>query len=361
MLAILPTVLLLGLTLVYLEPTSYTSPLSRFHRTKDANAAISEGGEDNRVSNEPTVALVAATTRAVDTSWIPEYFPEWQHHIYSVDESTATLSTRNRGREGSAYLSYILDNYADDDHNTLADYVIFSHDARYEWHNDDPMYDAVPLLRRLNLTRVDEEGYINLRCTWKPGCDGDVKIEPTTKWTKTPEAKKQNSSNIHFMTLFGRAMAELFPHTPEPDVVRNQCCAQFAVSKKRILELPRERYEQFLDFLWDWHFRKYVPEIESDTIGIYNMSDPDIENVISGNLMENMWHMLFGKRPDNCMAAGECYCKNFGLCKLDCPTAGKCKGRYWPAPLDHKMPAGWPEEGQGEHGWPIERWWELDL
>lgn len=348
------------LTIVYLEPATYIRTLrhTQPHDIVQGSSGVVDGhAAIKSLSDGPSKAIVAATTQGTNTSWMGESFPNWQHHVYSVDDPSATLQARNRGHEGSAYLTYILDHYQDESHNTLADYVVFSHNRRYEWHNDDPMYDAVSILNRLNFTRVDQEGYINLRCVWKPGCDEDVRMKPTIDFVPSPKL-----NNIHFSTLLGRAMTELFPNDPLPAVVRNPCCAQFAVSKARILSLPRSRYEHFRNFLYEWHFKKYLYEVSPDTIYPINVTLPIVEDVISGNLMENMWHMLFGKRADNCMTAGECYCLNFGICNLNCPEPGSCKGRYYPPPaLNHQTPEGWPEKGQGTKGWPVDNWWLMDV
>ena len=45
-----------------------------------------------------------------------------------------TTVAKNKGNEASAYLTYIINNYA-----SLPDYMVFLHALRYQWHNDDPM------------------------------------------------------------------------------------------------------------------------------------------------------------------------------------------------------------------------------
>lgn len=96
-------------------------------------------------------------------------------------------------------------------------------------------------------------------------------------------------------------------------------------------------------------------------LGTLNTTDPRVGHDIKARLMENIWHMLFGQEADNCAPADQFYCRNFGLCELKCPSAGRCKGHYWRPPRGVELPAGWPKEGQGEGGWPIELWWLLDV
>ena len=82
-----------------------------------------------------------------------------------MNDAGANLTVaKNKGNEASAYLTYLITHY----HN-LPDYMVFIHGKRYQWHNDDPMYDHVPIIRNLRLAHVDKVGYASLRCTWEPG------------------------------------------------------------------------------------------------------------------------------------------------------------------------------------------------
>ena len=66
--------------------------------------------------------------------------------------------------------SYIIDNY-----DALPDNILFIHPNRYQWHNDDPDYDGLPMLRRLQLPFLEEQGYVNIRCAWSLGCPAEIK------------------------------------------------------------------------------------------------------------------------------------------------------------------------------------------
>lgn len=286
-----------------------------------------EQNHADQASDALEVAIVVATTAEVDTSWIAEFFPSWYAYIYSVDDPTATLTVPNRGREGSAYLTYIIDHYgtgsdATSSINLLAKYVVFHHPDRVSWHNDDQTSDAVSVLQRVEFSRVDEDGFINLRCDPEPGCEDKEPRKPTTVWDK-------DAGGIQWLTLFGRALEELKPyeHGPDPnwpELVRSPCCAQFVVSRDQILKVPKARYEQFRDFLYDWHFQKYVPEFEGDIILGENITTEGSEGAIAGGLLEYMWHMIFGRPAVNCMPIGECDCRNFGICDLSCEDEGSC-------------------------------------
>lgn len=51
--------------------------------------------------------------------------------------------------------------------------------------------------------------------------------------------------------------------------------------------------------------------------------------------------VIFGKPPQHCPLAKNCYCKLFGLCGLQC-TEGMCEGQY-ERPKYSALPQGWPQ------------------
>jgi len=57
-----------------------------------------------------------------------------------------------------------------------------------------------------------------------------------------------------------------------PEHIGNVCCAQFAVSKERVLQRPKEDYSRMLD--WAMHAK------ETDSFGI-------------GWTFEKIWHIVF--------------------------------------------------------------------
>ena len=57
-----------------------------------------------------------------------------------------------------------------------------------------------------------------------------------------------------------------------PEQVGSACCAQFAVSKERVLQRPKKDYEKF---------RQWVTETEKS-------------DAKSGRIMEFLWHVIFG-------------------------------------------------------------------
>jgi hypothetical protein len=63
------------------------------------------GGEGTKASGRRT-AVVVASQASEDATWLDKYFPQWEKHIYRVDDSSAKLTVpKNKGRESMVYLT----------------------------------------------------------------------------------------------------------------------------------------------------------------------------------------------------------------------------------------------------------------
>ena len=158
--------------------------------------------------------------------------------MYTVNPTTnytsALTTPMNKGHEGMAYLSYIIDNY-----ENLPSTLAFLHSHRNGffagWHTDTPLFDNVDALRKLQLDFVQKMGYVNLRCNWNPGC------------------LEAHTDNAHVTASVWR---EVFDGTssstdPYPVKIGAACCAQFAVSKDQVKKRPLRDYRRFRDWLVD--------------------------------------------------------------------------------------------------------------
>lgn len=157
--------------------------------------------------------------------------------------------------------SYIIDHYDD-----LPNVAIFSHSKRYQWHNDDPLYDGLSVLSRLNLSHVEAQGYTNLRCVWSLGCPSEIR--PLTEAEAPPPASDPESSSARAGSFYKAAFQQIFPNDPVPEIVGAPCCAQFAVTAAKIRERPKADYERIRDWL---------------------LETPLNDN-LSGRILEYMWH-----------------------------------------------------------------------
>ncbi|OQE35443.1 hypothetical protein PENCOP_c013G01829 [Penicillium coprophilum] len=203
-----------------------------------------------------------------NTDWLEDQLPEWQHAVYLVDDPEADLPVeQNKGKESSAYLQYILDNY-----DKLPEYMVFLHAHQYSGHVEFWEQDNVLTVRRLQLDYLRQVGYLNLRCDWSPGCPDEVQPFRQTAGRTTELA-------------FAGAWIRIFNNTNVPEIVATPCCAQFAVTKEQVLQRPRSAYESY-------HYWLMTTELDDET---------------SGRVFEYIWHIIFGQDPVFCPAKVQCY------------------------------------------------------
>jgi hypothetical protein len=52
-------------------------------------------------------AVVVASQRSENVTWLNEFFPQWEKNIYRVDDPNVPLTVpKNKGRESMVYLTY---------------------------------------------------------------------------------------------------------------------------------------------------------------------------------------------------------------------------------------------------------------
>ncbi|KAF3930718.1 hypothetical protein ABW19_dt0209213 [Dactylella cylindrospora] len=233
---------------------------------------------------DTTKTVIIGRIKKDNTNWVKEQLPDWRPAIYAVDdpESQEYLHTPiNKGKESMPYLTYIIDYYDD-----LSDINVFlhSHADGYPraWHNEpinDSNYSAPIMLQLLRVSNVVEKGYVNLRCNGIPGCPGE--LHPTKK--KFGKDAIEPGFKELWTILYGN-------DTPLPETVGVACCAQFAITKDRIREKPKEFYEKARDWL----------------------TRTNEEDEGSGRVFEYFWHILFGMPAVHCEANYyECLCRTY--------------------------------------------------
>lgn len=85
---------------------------------------------------------------------------------------------------------------------------------------------------------------------------------------------------------------EIHPGAPIPPSISGICCAQFAVSRDRIRQVPLERFI---------HYRRWLLETTMD-------------DQFSGRIFEYIWHYIFTGHEVYCPAMNTCYCDGYGFC-----------------------------------------------
>lgn len=234
--------------------------------------------------------------------------------------------------------SYIIDRY-----ETLPGNILFHHAERFQWHNDDPDYDALQLLKRFRIPYLQEQGYVNLRCAWILGCP--VEIYPHEDRLDGPGEDVIPTAKH----IYSKSYSELFPGYEVPSEVGVPCCSQFGVTRETVLSRPKEDYVRYREWLLE----------------------TKLSDAISGRVFEYAWHskyhkpdyrailtitVIFSKESVHCPHAGDCYCKQYGMChRIDC-TEEQCPGQYL-LPKYAALPKGWPQFGwNGE-----DRHWDGEL
>lgn len=190
-----------------------------------------------------------------------------------------------------AYLTYVIDHY-----DTLPSTIVFLHAHRdgflLAWHNDAPLHDNVNAMRMLRTDFVEDNGYVNLRCNWNPGCKEahrfNIHVTEQVWWdvfegTSTPPL---NASSPY------EQESPMHKYMRKPEQIGAACCAQFAVSRSQVLKRPREDYVKF---------RQWV-------------IDTELNDAMSGRVMEFLWHVIFGMEAVYCPDEELCYCQVYGRC-----------------------------------------------
>lgn len=240
-------------------------------------APVQNGSRRNEDSVHSRVVVVPCM-REEEVVWIKQELPEIVKAVYVVNDSTAFMHPpKNKGHEVMVYLTYIIDNYA-----SLPNVSIFMHAHRWTHHNGGLLdNDAVEMISRLSDSHVIRRGYVNLRCEWDPGCP---------EWLHPIHS--QASLGKQEEAVLSRCWRELFPSDPAPPFLSQPCCAQFALSKERILSIPMSRYMFYRDWI---------------------LTTP-LSDYISGRIWEYLWQYMFGGEYVNCPLEHVCYCDGFGIC-----------------------------------------------
>lgn len=174
--------------------------------------------------------------------------------------------SKNKGKESAVYLQYLIDHY-----HALPSLLVFLHAHRdgypRAWHTEFAEHSNVRTVQMLQSDFVLRSGYANLRCTHSPGCPDEIR--PFRDQGPGPDDSRPQEP------AFAIAWREMFNTSLVPEVIAAPCCSQFAVSRDQVLKRPLSDYERF---------RRWV-------------FDTDLEDDISGRVMEYMWHVIFGRDP----------------------------------------------------------------
>lgn len=297
---------------------------------------------------EYTKGLVIARTKNEDISWLADTMDGserpvsdgWEVYTYVTDDLTAPYHTPvNKGREAMAYLTYIIDHYntptifSPISQQPMPEIVLFMHAHRQSWHDNLFSLTSPAILHHLHLSRVARLGYMNLRCSWEPGCPDHIHPLQTQSddTTSSDAATPRPAFNPYKPeeSVFATAWSQLFPPSiPVPGVLSQPCCAQFALSRDTILSKPLSLYIS----IRDWLLTTELPD------------------AISGRVLEYIWQFLWTGREVLCPDETACYCDGYGIC------FGKDGLKKW---VDKRREL-WYVRGRRDEvmGGEVERWGE---
>ena len=239
---------------------SRTTPAAGRKESSSRGLVIPRLMQDNMAWLDETVADLAVTTYVADNISAPLHPP------------------MNKGHEVMTYLSYIIDHY-----DRLPGIILFMHSHHHAIHNSDVFdLDALQMIQHLQDDHVHRQGYFNMRCNWSPGCP--EWLDPTVE---------QETLSKQEQAVLAQSWRELFPTAALPARLGQACCAQFAVSRARILSIPRSRFVFYRDWL---------------------LKTP-LSDYISGRIWEYSWQYVFARgRETYCPAEHVCYCDGYGVC-----------------------------------------------
>lgn len=309
----------------------------------------SRGACPSLAGSKKPALVVARVAADGDASWVDTLSKKYHPCVYTVDAPTDKTSKylqvpANRGHEAMVYLTFIIDNY----YHIPEAGVVFVHGSRWAWHNDEPTYDNSALLKALDVNAALQPwGYHNLRCDWSVStCPASAKpqgsMETSLQAMIAPwDARAVSDSALPaaFKALFEEEKSKSSDgEFGKLDTVRSQCCAQFVVGRKNILQHSQEEYIALRQWLLD-------------TSGDAAPRD----DRVAGRILSYIWHILFIKRQEieengalsldklnmaACPRAAECYCRLYGLCDLEDCSDSRCPGQY-KIPADFKIPDDW--------------------
>ncbi|KAF3906773.1 hypothetical protein AA313_de0206249 [Arthrobotrys entomopaga] len=257
--------------------SSVQTPSTGTRSPQPTPIATSGNGESIKSHSK---TIVMGKVKMEDATWVRKNFPDWRPMIYIVDDVDSQEYQHvlvNKGRESMPYLTYLIDYYDD-----LSDINVFlhAHEDGYPraWHNEPPSanYSAVKMLNLLRLDNIRKSGYVNLRCNRIPGCPGELHPNRTSF--------KDDALEPDWKKLWEYT----YGNTSYPATVGVACCAQFAVTRDKVREKPKEFYQKLMN---------WILTTDSD--------DP-------GRIFEYFWHIMFGMPFVHCEADYQaCICRTY--------------------------------------------------
>jgi hypothetical protein len=110
--ALVALLLLLLFAILFHLKTELWNPINGHDYFVEEDLQINDPANERQVptAHAPAkrrTAVVVASQRTENATWLSTYFPDWEKNIYAVDDPTAELTVpKNKGRESMVYLTY---------------------------------------------------------------------------------------------------------------------------------------------------------------------------------------------------------------------------------------------------------------
>lgn len=202
-------------------------------------------------SVSPDMELVVVTSHySEDLGWLRDIdLPV----VVCSKTSPSPLCTQdeNKGRETTSYLKFIADNY-----HRLPRHMAFVHGHSDAWHQKASV-GLMDLIK--NCAQYKQHGFISLNNYY------------------FDDRRPENHAMQHLFRIWDDVFRP-YLHRDPPQYLHHDCCAQFIVSRERVLSLPRDAYV---------HWYNYILHVDSTGDGGFAL----------GLIFEYVWPILFGE-PD---------------------------------------------------------------
>jgi hypothetical protein len=210
------------------------------------------------------LAVIFAESPDMDITWIKQ-FPAFDFHLFPFKSPQKEMDGRipvNRGKEAMTYLTFIIQNY-----EKLPEKMAFIHGHHTSWHQKDKVWT---FFQDIQLSKLNS--YFNFRaCEYNPS-KNIWKSYPSNRWRSHGTPPQQQATYKKFWQEFNMTGKYGFPDIVSKGLnTASYCCAQFFVTKKQILNQPKEFY---IDL------RKWL------------INTP-MEDYYSSRVLEYLWSIIF--------------------------------------------------------------------
>lgn len=169
------------------------------------------------------------------------------------------IDVPNKANEATSYLHYIIKNY-----ENLPSNIIFIHDENESWHHSGKITEKI----KEWIEKYEQNGKMYYEFN-------NMTINKSDIYDNNPVFKE------YWDTCLKNTKGDYNDAMPE----QGKCCAQFIVSKERILENPKEFYIN----LYDWLINKTDGEGNGDQNSLYS-------GHYTGRYLEWTWRFIFGDK-----------------------------------------------------------------